>query len=132
MAILNQLIEHSSDIDIEDVANLAQKRLRNKIPELKEALNGKMDKHNAKLLQIVLDHLGYINEQLEIVEAEIEEKCYPIKRSELLDELPGVSKTSAQSLIAKIGLDMSVFETPERLASWAGLSPGNNESAGKK
>ena len=132
-AMMNQLIEHKSDIDIENVANLAQKKMRKKIPELMEALNGKMDTHHAKLLKIVLDHLEYLNGQIKIIEAEIEEKCKPYQQViELLDEIPGVSKVTAQSLIAEIGPDMSVFETPERLASWAGLSPGNNESAGKK
>lgn len=132
-AMMKELIEHPTDFDIENTANLAQKTMRKKIPELMEALNGKMDTSHAALLQMVLDHLDYINGQIAKVEAEIEEKCKPYQQEiELLDEIPGVSKTTAQSLIAEIGTDMSVFETPERIASWAGLSPGNNESAGKK
>jgi transposase len=132
-AMMKQLIEHPTDYDIEDVAELALKRLRNKIPDLKEALNGKMDTHHAEMLEMVLDHLTYINDQIAKVEEKIEIKCQPYRQEiELLDEIPGVSKTTAQTIIAEIGPDMSVFETPERLASWAGLSPGNNESAGKK
>jgi transposase len=132
-AMMKALIGNPEDLDIESTANLAQKTMRKKIPELMEALNGRMDKSHAKLLEMVLDHLVYINGQIVKVEAEIEEKCQPYQQEiELLDEIPGVSKTTAQSLIAEIGTDMSVFETPERLASWAGLSPGNNESAGKK
>lgn len=63
----------------------------------------------------------------------IEEKCKPYQQEiELLDTIPGVDITSAQAIVAEVGTDMSVFETPERLASWAGLSPSNNVSAGKK
>ena len=131
--MLNQLIKNPTEYEIESVADLAQNKMRKKIPDLMEALNGRMDDHHAKMLEFFLEHLEYITGQIAKVEAEIEEKCRPYQQEiELLDEIPGVSKITAQTIIAEIGPDMAVFETAERLASWAGLSPGNNESAGKK
>ncbi|MEW6275313.1 MAG: IS110 family transposase [Bacillota bacterium] len=83
---------------------------------------------------MVLEHLVFLNEQqLAEIDRLIEEKCKPYQQEmELLDTIPGVDKVSAQAILAEVGPDMSVFETQERLASWAGLSPGNNKSAGKK
>jgi len=133
MAIMQSLIENAEESNPEELAELAKGVLRNKIPDLIKALTGKMDKHHAMMLQMVLDHLAYLNEQLVELDYMIEEKCKPYQQEiELLDGIPGVDVTSAQAIVAEVGADMSVFETPERLASWAGLSPGKNESAGKK
>jgi len=131
MAIMKALIAEESDP--EELAEFAKGRLRNKIPDLVKALNGKMGKHDIMVLKMVLDHLAYLNEQLAELDQMIAEKCKPYQQEiELLDTIPGVDITTAQALVAELGADMSVFETPERLASWAGLSPGSNESAGKK
>lgn len=131
--IMNALINQSEDAVPEKISQLAKGRLRNKIPDLIQALNGKMNEHHAITLHMVLDHLIYLNEQIENLDRLIEEKCKPYQQEiDLIDTVPGIDKTSAQSIIAEISTDMSVFETPERLASWAGLSPGNHESAGKK
>lgn len=133
MAMMKALIENNVEAHPEVVAELAKGRLRNKIPELVKALTGNMDFHHAQTLSMVLDHLAFLGEQIAKLEQRIEEKVQPYQQEiELLDTMPGIDKISAQSIIAEIGTDMSVFETPERLASWAGLSPGNNESAGKK
>lgn len=133
MAIMQSLIENAEEANPQELAELAKGVLRNKIPDLIKALNGKMDKHHAMMLQMVLDHLAYLDEQLVELDYMIEEKCKPYQQEiELLDGIPGVDITSAQAIVAEVGADMSVFETPERLASWAGLSPGKNESAGKK
>jgi len=133
MEMMKALIEKKEDADPHEVAQLAKKTLRKKIPDLIEALNGKVDKHHAMMLNMVLDHLAFLNEQLAELDKLIEEKCKPYQQEiELIDEIPGISKVSAQAIVAEIGTDMEVFETAERIASWAGLSPGNNESAGKK
>ena len=133
MAMMKALIDKTEEADPEEIARLAKGKLREKIPELTKALNGKMDLHHARMLQMVLEHLAFLNEQLAEIDRLIEEKCKPYQQEiELLDTIPGVDKVSAQAIFAEVGPDMSVFETPERLASWAGLSPGNNESAGKK
>jgi transposase len=133
MRIMKALIYNTEEASPEELAQLAKGRLRKKIPELVKALTGNMDAHHASMLEMILDHLAYINEKIEELDRRIEEKCKPYQQEiELLDTIPGVDKISAQAIVAEIGVDMSVFETPERLASWAGLSPGNNESAGKK
>jgi hypothetical protein len=133
MAIMKALIENPEEVDPEELAQLAKGKLRDKIPELIEALTGRMDKHHAIMLQMVLAHLMFLNEQLEELDKLLEEKCKPYQQEiQLLSTIPGVDKISAQAIVAEVGIDMSVFETPERLASWAGLSPGNNVSAGKK
>lgn len=132
-AIMKALIENPEEADPEELAQLAKGKLRRKIPELMEALNGKMDKHHAMMLQMVLEHLAFISEQIEELDKLLEEKCKPYQQEiKLLTTIPGVDKTSAQAIVAEVGIDMSVFETPERLTSWSGLSPGNNVSAGKK
>ena len=131
--MMKALIDKTDEADPTELAQLAKCKLRSKIPELTEALNGKMDKHHAMLLGMVLEHLAFLNEQLMELDKEIEEKCRPYQQEiELLDTIPGVDKVSAQAIVAEVGVDMSVFETPERLACWDGLSPGSNESAGKK
>jgi len=133
MAMMKALIGKTEDANPQELAEMAKGKLRKKIPDLVKALTGKMDSHHASTLEMVLDHLAYLNEQLAKLEKMIEEKCKPYQQEiELLDTIPGVDVTSARAIIAEVGTDMSVFETPERLASWAGLSPGNNESAGKK
>jgi len=131
MAIMGALIAEESDP--EELAQFAKGRLRNKIPDLVQSLNGKMSKHDIMVLKMVLDHLAFLNEQLAELDQMIAEKSKPYQQEiELLDTIPGIDITTAQAVVAEIGTDMSVFETPERLASWAGLSPGSNESAGKK
>lgn len=133
MAIIKSLIDQTEEADPNELAQLAKGVMRKKIPELVKALNGKMDAHHANMLGMVLEHLAFINQMIEDLDQTIEEKCKPYQQEiELLDTIPGVDKVGAQAIVAEIGIDMSVFDTPERLASWAGLSPGNNESAGKK
>jgi transposase len=74
-----------------------------------------------------------VEEQNENVENMIDEKCRPYQELvDIIDSIPGVDKISSQSIIAEIGTDMSVFHSQDHLASWCGLSPVNNESAGKK
>jgi len=132
-AMMKALIDKTEEADPEELAQLAKGKLREKIPELTKALNGKMDLHHAMMLQMVLEHLAFLNEQLAEIDRLLAEKCKPYQQEiELLDTIPGVDKVSAQAIFAEVGPDMSVFKTQERLASWAGLSPGNNESAGKK
>lgn len=133
MAMMNALIEKNEEADPQELAQLAKGRMRDKIPELIKALAGNLDAHHAKMLEMVLEHLAFINDKIEELDQQIQEKSIPYQQEiQLLDTIPGIDKVGAQAIIAEIGVDMSVFETPERLASWAGLSPGNNESAGKK
>jgi transposase len=119
--------------DPKELAEMARGRLRAKIPNLKEALLGRVTKHHRFMLQMHLDHY----EQLEGLVAKfferIEEQLLPFAQElELLKTIPGIQDRIAQVLAAEIGLDMKPFATAANLASWAGVCPGNNESAGKR
>ncbi|MDO8686424.1 MAG: IS110 family transposase [Clostridiales bacterium] len=135
MAMIEALIADNDEesIDVESIANLSQCALRKKIPQLIEALNGHLDKHQKNLTKEILDHLEFLESQIARLETMIDEKCEPYKEIiDIIDSHPGVNKTAAQAIIAEIGPDMEVFHSDDHLASWCGLSPSNNESAGKK
>ncbi|MDC3426390.1 IS110 family transposase, partial [Aquibacillus sp. 3ASR75-11] len=101
--------------------------------QLLDALNGRIRPHHLKLIQMHYDHLLYIEKQIEQLESEIDQLITPNREEmEILMTIPGIQKDAAASILAEIGIDMSVFPTDGHIASWAGTSPGNNESAGKK
>jgi transposase len=117
----------------QEMAQLAKKQLRKKIPELQLALEGNVEEHHRFLLGVQLDRLSAVEKDLAIVEQRIQEKLKPYAAEvTLLDEIPGVDATLAAAIIAELGVDMRVFENVSQLASWAGVCPGNNESAGKR
>ena len=116
-----------------EMAELAKRKLRSKIPELELALEGKIEEHHRFLLKLQLDRLESVEKDLEVLEQRIQQKLEPYAAQlALLDEIPGVDWTLAAVIIAELGVDMSVFENVSQLASWAGVCPGNNESAGKR
>jgi transposase len=117
----------------QEMAELAKKQMRKKIPELELALEGKMEEHHRFLLNVQLRRLGAVEQDLGILEHRIQEKLKPYAAElTLLDEIPGVDGTLAAGIIAEMGVDMSVFGSIPQLASWAGICPGNNESGGKR
>jgi len=117
----------------QEMAQLAKKQLRKKIPELQLALEGRMEEHHRFLLSVQLHRLWAVEKDLAIVEQRIQDKLKPYSvEVTLLNEIPGVDTTLAGAIIAELGVDMSVFENVSQLASWAGVCPGNNESAGKR
>ena len=108
-------------------------RLREKIPQLEPALEGRMQDHHRKVLKLQLRRMRALDQDLEELEADIQERLKPYRpQLELLIEIPGVDWTIAAVIIAELGVDMKVFETASQLASWAGVCPGNNESAGRR
>jgi len=117
----------------QEMAQLAKKQLRKKLPELELALEGKLEEHHRFLLQLQLNRLQAVEQDLIVLEQRIREKLTPYE-SQLtrLDEIPGVDWTLAAVIIAELGVDMSVFQSVSQLASWAGVCPGNHESAGKR
>ena len=120
-------------LDPEAMANLARGRLREKLPELQRALAGSFAPHQRFMLAQQLAHIDQLDANLSAVEAEIEERMRPFAAAaEALDSIPGVGPTTAHSLIAEIGTDMSQFHSARHLASWAKMSPGSDESAGKR
>jgi transposase len=116
-----------------EMAELAKKKLRSKIPQLEMALEGRIEEHHRFLLKLQLDRLEAVEKDLEILEQRIQHKLEPYApQLALLDEIPGVDWTLSAVIIAELGVDMSVFENVSQLTSWAGVCPGNNESAGKR
>jgi len=135
MAMIDALIsdDEKKSSNIESIADLAKRKLRQKIPQLIEALNGHLDKHQKELITEILEHLEFLNSQIAKLESMIDEKCMPYKELvDIMDSHPGIDKIAAQAILAEIGPDMEVFQSENHLASWCGLSPGCNESAGKK
>ena len=117
----------------QEMAQLAKKKLRSKIPELELALEGKIEEHHRFLLKLQLDRLQAVEKDLTRLEQRIQDKLQPYAAQQvLLREIPGVDATLAAVIIAELGVDMSVFKSVSQLASWAGVCPGNNESAGKR
>lgn len=129
--ILAELVTGSTDAV--GMAKLARGRLRAKIPELEQALVGRMRPHQQFLIAQQLAHIDALDEAIERVSEEIAKRTHPFEQTiALLDTIPGVARRTAEVLIAEIGTDMSRFPTADHLASWAGLAPGNNESGGKR
>ncbi|GFP40518.1 IS110 family RNA-guided transposase, partial [Candidatus Hakubella thermalkaliphila] len=119
--------------DPKQLAELSRGRLRNKKDELELALQGLFRPHHALLLTRILAHIEFLEESITECEAEIKVMCCPFaKEIELLDTEPGVDKRSAQDMVAEIGVEMGQFPSHKHLCSWGGISPGNNESGGKR
>jgi transposase len=118
--------------DPEMLSELARGRMRRKLPELREALAGRFRRHHALIVGEILSKLDYLDEVIERMSEEIEREISPFEWAvKLLITIPGVERRTAEVLIAEAGVDMSRFSSAAHLASWAGMCPGNNESAGK-
>jgi transposase len=129
-AMLAALVEGTTDPDV--LADLARGHLRKKLPALRQALAGRFRSHHAFLVAHLLAHYDYLDELVETVSAQIDVVIAPFAEEVArLDTIHGVSKRTAETIIAEIGVDMSIFPTAGHCASWAGICPGNNESAGK-
>jgi transposase len=115
------------------LAELAKGTLRNKIPQLKLALEGKITEHHRFMLRQWLDVLDFLDRKIALLELQIVEKSRPFEAMlHTWMQVPGLRRIDAYSLAAEIGADMSQFPTAAHLASWATVCPGNRESAGKQ
>jgi transposase len=129
--MLNALLSGESDPLV--LAELARGRLRAKLPELRLALDGRLRPHQTFLIQQILAHIDFLEQSLEALQSEIDERLAPFKEvTTLLDSLPVIMDVAKAVLIAEIGVDMSRFKTAKHLASWAGVCPGNRVSGGKR
>lgn len=129
--ILEALVQ--GEQDPEKLAQRAQRRLRSKIPQLCLALEGKVRDHHRFLLREYLDEWEAIGQRIARVEEEMERQLGPFEWAvTLCQTMPGVEWVTAANLVAEIGVNMEQFPTASHLASWAGLCPGNHESAGKR
>jgi transposase len=130
-AMLAALVEGTTDPAV--LADLARGKLRRKLPALRQALTGRFRPHHAFLAAQILAHLDYLEEALQTLTDRIGDLLAPFAVViEHLDTIPGISRQTAEEVVAEVGLDMSRFPTARHLSSWAGLCPGQNESAGKR
>lgn len=116
------------------LAGLAKGKLRPKIPELAGALHGHFGDHHAIAAARILAHLDFLEATISVLDGQIAARVAEGYQSaaRLLRDVPGIDRASAEVIIAETGADMSRFPSPAQLASWAGLCPGNHESAGKR
>ena len=130
-AMLDALI--SGNATPEQMAELSKGRLREKREQLVKALEGRVKAHHRFVLTELLCQVDSLDETIGRFDQEIEVYCRPFEKAvELLDTIPGIARQTAEIIVSEIGSDMSRFPTADHLASWAGVAPGNNESAGKR
>lgn len=130
-AILEALI--AGTLTPEQMAGLSKGRLRQKRDELSRALEGRVKPHHRFVLTELLCQIDSLDETIDRFDQEIEEYCHPFEEAvALLDTIPGIARETAEIIVSEIGTDMSRFPSANHLASWAGVAPGNNESAGKR
>lgn len=129
--MLRQLIK--GETNPSNLAELAKKQLRKKMNLLERSLKGLIGPHQKFLLKGQLDHVEYLEKQIELLDLEIKERLKEHQDEiERLDSIPGIAIQTAQHIIAEIGPDLNRFPSAAHLAAWAGMAPGQNESAGKK
>lgn len=144
----------SGESDVEALADLSKGVLRRKIPQLQRALEGRVTQHHRAMLSVHWKQLEFLERQIADLETQIAERMTPTPAEmtlmpnaaagtaaalsprqqaiQLWMEIPGVGWTAACSMVAELGVEMEQFPSASHLASWAGLCPGNNESAGKR
>ena len=119
--------------DPHELAELARGRLRAKLPDLREALQGHLTGHHRFMLGHLLHHLDYLDSQIAQFDQRIEELMAPFQQAvQRMMTIPGVGQWTAENVLAEIGTDMTRFPTARHMASWAAMCPGNHESAGKR
>jgi transposase len=130
-AMLNALLHGTTDPAV--LADLAKGKLRRKLPALRDALQGRFRAHHAVLLGQILAKVDFLDEAIGLLTGEIDRLVAPFEPLLAnLDTIPGIDRKAAVTVLAETGGDMSRFLTAGHLCSWAGMSPGQNESAGKR
>ena len=132
-AIMKEVI-NSSNITEEKISKLLKCKAKKKTKAVLQSLEGSHIESDQRLkMRIASEHMEQLDNHIDRIETEMAVRCIPYASLiNLLVDIPGISYLSAMSIIAEIGIDLSVFETSKQLISWAGLSPANNESANKK
>ena len=135
-AVGTKLIDKLCDgkeVTMQDIEEVYHKKLEASKEDIYEACQGFITEHHVYMLQIIRQEIAATLQTIENLNQRIKTVLSPYENAlELLKEVPGISSKSVEDLVAEIGLDMSVFPTENHLSSWAGMAPGNNESAGKK
>lgn len=129
-AILQALVH--GEKDPKKLAAVAEGKLRAKVDQIEEALFGNFSEHHVFLLKQLLMQVEFVNARISECDKRVEEVCRPFAETiQRLQTLPGVARRGAEQIVAELGVDMSRFPTHQHAASWVGICPGNNESAGK-
>jgi transposase len=119
--------------DVDGLAELARTRMRPKIPQLRQALEGRFGAHHALMLVMHLEHVDQLSVSNDRLDSEVDRVIRPFSNAlQRLITIPGVGRRTAEVIIAETGADMRRFRTAGHLASWAGMCPGNHESGGKR
>jgi transposase len=122
--------------DPQTLSSLAKRSLKKKKDDLERALIGSVGPHQKMMLKTQLSHIDFMDQQIEHLSEEVQKRMQPYEEDiELLDSIPGIGRSHAEQLLAEIGIGMNIsnqFPSAGHLCSWAGMVPGNNESAGKK
>lgn len=130
-AMIKKLIAGQEDSEM--LAQLAKGRMRNKTDELKRSLKGLMGPHQKMMLAEQFRHIEYLEGIIEKLDREVKERMRPFERElEAIDKVPGIGRRNSEQILAEIGINMDRFPTDAHISSWAGIAPGNNESAGKR
>jgi len=117
----------------QEIAQMARGRLKSKKADLIRSFDGRLSDRHRFLLERLQNHIQWLEGQISKIDSQVEKAMTPYKTEwQLLQTIPGVDKTSAAMLLSEIGVDMSCFGSKDRLSSWAGVCPGNNQSANKK
>lgn len=128
-----ELLLSGEEISLEAVDKLRNYQLHSSAEDLLQSLDGFLSPLQKKLLRSILDHIDDMTRRIEDIDKIIKEYMKEYEDAiKALEEIPGVGEVGAQTIISEIGVDMSRFPTASHLCSWAGVAPGNNESAGKR
>jgi transposase len=130
-AMIEAMIEGERDPKV--LAQMAKSRLRAKIPQLEEAFSGHFGSHHALVCRQIIDHIDFLDHSIATLTAEVTERLCPFEPAvTILCSITGVSRTTAEVMIAEMGTDMTRFPTAGHLCAWAGVAPASHESAGKR
>ncbi len=130
-AMIHALME--GEQDVAKLAEMAQGKLRTKLPELKLALEGRVTSHHRRMLRMLWKELAAVEEVIAEVDREVQEVTQPYTAQiEQMDGVPGIDRRTAEVVLAEVGPNVDPFPSDQDLSSWAGMCPGNEESAGKR
>lgn len=131
--LLMYLLQHDKALTKDKISGMLHGRLRHKVEAIMKALDGFLTPLQKQLMLKVVDHIDDMTKRIGEMDDLMNQYLMEYQEAiHALDEIPGIGQQSAETILAEIGLDMNRFPTEKHLSNWAGLAPGNNESAGKR